>query len=44
VRAALEWIDRFGDADGDGFVDYQTRSSTGDRNQGWKDSGNGVVM
>jgi glycogen debranching enzyme len=44
VRAALEWIDRFGDADGDGFVDYQTRSSKGGRNQGWKDSGNGIVM
>ena len=44
VRAALEWIDRFGDADGDGFIDYQTRSSNGGRNQGWKDSGNGVVM
>jgi glycogen debranching enzyme len=44
VCAALEWIDHFGDSDGDGFVDYQTRSPWGARNQGWKDSGNGIVM
>jgi glucose 1-dehydrogenase len=44
VRRALDWIDHFGDSDGDGFVDYQTHSSAGGRNQGWKDSGNGIVM
>ena len=44
VEAALEWIERFGDADEDGFIDYQTRSPKGGRNQGWKDSGNGIVM
>ena len=36
--AALEWIDRWGDSDGDGFVEYQRRSPGGLRNQGWKDS------
>jgi glycogen debranching enzyme len=40
----LQWIDQYGDSDGDGFVDYQTRSRSGGRNQGWKDSGNGIVM
>jgi glycogen debranching enzyme len=44
VEAALEWIDRYGDSDGDGFVDYRARSPSGARNQGWKDSSNGVVM
>jgi len=44
VCAALAWIDQFGDADGDGFIDYQTHSPSGGRNQGWKDSGNGIVM
>jgi glycogen debranching enzyme len=44
VGAALAWIDQYGDSDGDGFVDYQTRSPKGGRNQGWKDSGNGIVM
>jgi glycogen debranching enzyme len=44
VCSALGWIDQFGDSDGDGFVDYQTRSRSGGRNQGWKDSGNGIVM
>jgi glycogen debranching enzyme len=44
VRAALQWIEQYGDSDGDGFVDYQTRSSRGLRNQGWKDSGNSIVL
>jgi glycogen debranching enzyme len=35
---ALEWIDRYGDHDGDGFVEYERRSPVGLRNQGWKDS------
>jgi glycogen debranching enzyme len=37
--AALEWIDRHGDADGDGFVEYQRRTQRGLANQSWKDSG-----
>jgi glycogen debranching enzyme len=36
--AALEWIDRYGDRDGDGFVEYQKRSERGLDNQSWKDS------
>jgi len=40
--AALEWIDRFGDSDGDGFVDYRRRSERGLVNQGWKDSADGI--
>jgi len=36
--AALEWIDKHGDLDGDGFVEYQRRSPKGLVNQGWKDS------
>jgi glycogen debranching enzyme len=35
---ALEWARRFGDRDGDGFLDYLSSSSKGLRNQGWKDS------
>ncbi len=38
VDRALDWIDRFGDVDGDGFYEYARRSATGLRNQGWKDS------
>jgi glycogen debranching enzyme len=41
--AALEWIDRWGDRDGDGFVEYERRSPAGLRNQGWKDSEDSVV-
>ncbi len=35
---ALDWIDNYGDIDGDGFVEYQRRSPRGLINQGWKDS------
>ncbi|WP_155386130.1 amylo-alpha-1,6-glucosidase [Catellatospora paridis] len=42
VLAALEWIDRYGDRDGDGYVEYATRSSQGLGNQCWKDSWDGV--
>jgi glycogen debranching enzyme len=35
---ALEWIDRSGDPDGDGFVEYERRAQHGIRNQSWKDS------
>jgi glycogen debranching enzyme len=38
ARAALAWIDGPGDLDGDGFLEYRTRSSHGLANQCWKDS------
>jgi glycogen debranching enzyme len=40
--AAIEWIDRHGDADGDGFVEYRRRNPAGLLNQGWKDSGDAI--
>jgi glycogen debranching enzyme len=43
VEAALRWIDDYGDLDGDGFVEYRTRSARGIRNQGWKDSHDSMV-
>jgi glycogen debranching enzyme len=43
AEAALGWIDRYGDADGDGFVEYLCRSPRGIRNQGWKDSHYSIV-
>jgi glycogen debranching enzyme len=36
---ALEWIDRFGDRDDDGFVEYSRMVDSGLANQSWKDSG-----
>ena len=38
IERALLWIDKFGDVDGDGFVEYSRRSPRGLVNQGWKDS------
>jgi glycogen debranching enzyme len=42
AERALEWIDRYGDVDGDGLVEYARSSERGLANQGWKDSGDGV--
>jgi glycogen debranching enzyme len=38
IEAALLWIDKYGDRDGDGWIEYGRRSETGLANQGWKDS------
>lgn len=43
ARAALEWCKNWGDSDGDGFLEYQTRSARGYRNQGWKDAHDAIV-
>lgn len=43
VDRALSWIDRDGDADGDGLQEYQTRAPAGYYNQGWKDSPDAIV-
>jgi len=42
VLAALEWIDAYGDLDGDGFIEYERKSHAGLNNQGWKDSDDAV--
>jgi glycogen debranching enzyme len=42
VKSALEWIDRYGDCDGDGFIEYKRRTDGGLANQGWKDSEDAV--
>ena len=42
VEAAVRWIDRYGDRDGDGFVEYQRQSAEGLVHQGWKDSDDAV--
>ncbi len=38
MELALQWIDRYGDSDGDGYVDYKSTANLGQVNQGWKDS------
>ena len=43
LDAALEWVEQWGDHDGDGFLDYHRRSPAGLDNQGWKDSGDAIV-
>src|SRR6185437_2285881 len=42
--ATLEWMDRDGDIDGDGFYEYRTLAGdAGIKNQGWKDSGQAIL-
>ena len=43
AEGCLSWIDNYGDRDGDGFQEYQTRSPVGYENMSWKDSGDCVV-
>ena len=42
ILRALDWIDVYGDADGDGFVEYARHSQEGLVQQGWKDSNDSV--
>ncbi len=43
AERCLVWIDKYGDRDGDGFQEYQTRSPAGYENMGWKDSSDAVM-
>jgi len=43
TRAALAWMRDHGDRDGDGYLEYETRSTLGLINQGWKDSADAVM-
>ncbi len=42
AEAALDWLARYGDADGDGLLEYIDTSGRGLANQGWKDSGDSI--
>jgi glycogen debranching enzyme len=42
AERAIEWIEQFGDADGDGYVEYHRATDRGLTNQGWKDSWDGI--
>jgi glycogen debranching enzyme len=44
ARAAVDWIDKYGDRDGDGYIEYQTRSRKGLGNQCWKDSFDSIAF
>jgi glycogen debranching enzyme len=44
MLATLEWMDRDGDGDRDGFYEYATKAGAwGEKNQGWKDSGEAIL-
>ncbi len=43
AEGCLSWIDEWGDRDGDGFQEYQTRSPAGYENMSWKDAGDSMT-
>jgi glycogen debranching enzyme len=43
AERCLEWIDKHGDRDGDGFQEYAPRTASGYRNQAWRDAHDGVL-
>lgn len=44
ARRILDWMDRFGDLDGDGLYEYRsTAGPHGLKNQGWKDSNEAIL-
>jgi glycogen debranching enzyme len=43
ARRILDWAREYGDSDRDGYLEYQTRSNQGTKNQGWKDSGDAII-
>ncbi len=43
ITAALSWLETYGDLDGDGFIEYQRRSRSGLRNQGWRDGWDAIL-
>src|SRR5215469_12823619 len=44
ARAALRWIDEYGDKNHDGYLDYQRKRETGLENQCWKDSWDSILF
>ncbi|MBV9180984.1 MAG: amylo-alpha-1,6-glucosidase [Acidobacteria bacterium] len=42
LQAGLDWIERYGDVDGDGLVEYAAHGERGLVQQGWKDSNDSV--
>lgn len=44
ARAAITWIDKYGDRDGDGYIEYERRNPAGLENQCWKDSGDSIAF
>jgi glycogen debranching enzyme len=44
AKAAIDWMDNYGDLDGDGFLEYRRRTRHGLRNQGWKDSHDAIAF
>src|SRR5690606_39948200 len=44
ILASVEWIEKYGDIDNDGFVEYHKKSERGLRNQNWRDSGESMMF
>lgn len=43
ARRAVDWLELYADRDRDGFIEYDTRSKAGVKNQGWLDSHDAII-
>ena len=43
IELAFDWIRKYGDESGNGYLEYKSQSKKGLGNQGWKDSGDSIV-
>lgn len=43
ARRVVDWVERYGDLDGDGLIEYLSRSAKGSKHQGWKDAHDAMV-
>jgi len=43
IEAALDWMSRYGDISGSGYLEYERKAHRGLANQGWKDSYDAIV-
>lgn len=42
IRAAIKWIEEYGDCDGDGFIEFSAKNRYALLNHGWKDAGDSI--
>ena len=43
IERAINWMDQYGGLKDGGYLSYKSKTDKGIVNQGWKDSGNGIV-
>lgn len=42
IRRCIDWMEKYGDSDGDGLLEFSAKNRLAILNQGWQDSGNSI--